>query len=241
MEPMELLHSSSQTQTQIMDDIETEAIPEGESIPRMKVMGQILNTYILAQSGSDLLIIDQHAAHERINLDRLKDSKRAKKAQQKLITPIPLDLGKKERHTRLAIELEPQQADAMNFLGYSLAEQDRELEHALSLVSKALEIKPDNGYITDSLGWVYFKMGKLDMAIETLLKALVIVDSDPVIYEHLGDAYKASGKMQDALNAWQLSLQVLKASEMGEPYSSEHRQRVQDKIRSHDSGAAPSK
>ncbi len=97
-----------QTQTQIMDDIETEAIPEGESIPKMKVMGQILNTYILAQSGSDLLIIDQHAAHERINLDRLKDSKKAKKAQQKLITPIPLNLGKKEsqlvEHYRPIIE-----------------------------------------------------------------------------------------------------------------------------------------
>lgn len=96
------------TQSQLMDDIETQPIEEGQKIPRMKVMGQILNTYILAQSGPDLLIIDQHAAHERINLDRLKDSKRAKKAQQKLITPIPLDLGKKEtqlvEHYRPVIE-----------------------------------------------------------------------------------------------------------------------------------------
>ncbi|MCK5309686.1 MAG: DNA mismatch repair endonuclease MutL [Thermoplasmata archaeon] len=95
-------------QTQIMDDIETEAISQGEAIPRMKVIGQILNTYILAQSGSDLLIVDQHAAHERINLDRLKNSKKAKKAQQKLITPIPLNLGKKEsqlvEHYRQIIE-----------------------------------------------------------------------------------------------------------------------------------------
>ncbi|MCK5398246.1 MAG: hypothetical protein KAJ33_08360, partial [Thermoplasmata archaeon] len=95
-------------QTQIMDDVQTEAISQGEAIPRMKVIGQILNTYILAQSGSDLLIVDQHAAHERINLDRLKDSKKAKKAQQKLITPIPLNLGKKEsqlvEHYRQIIE-----------------------------------------------------------------------------------------------------------------------------------------
>ena len=96
------------TQTNIMDEVQTQAISEGKTIPRMKVIGQILNTYILAQSGSDLLIIDQHAAHERINLDRLKDSAKAKKAQQKLITPIPLNLNKREsqlvEHYRPVIE-----------------------------------------------------------------------------------------------------------------------------------------
>ena len=95
-------------QAQLIEQAQAHDIPEGQNLPRMKVIGQILDTYILAQSGSDLLIIDQHAAHERINLDRLKDSKKAKKAQQKLITPIPLDLGKKEsqlvEHYRPVIE-----------------------------------------------------------------------------------------------------------------------------------------
>jgi DNA mismatch repair protein MutL len=95
-------------QKQLIEQASTQEVPEGNKIPKMKVIGQILDTYILAQSGSDLLIIDQHAAHERINLDRLKDSKKVKKAQQKLITPIPLNLSKKEsqlmEHYRSVIE-----------------------------------------------------------------------------------------------------------------------------------------
>lgn len=96
-------------QTQISEPDSTEEISESNMLPRMKVIGQILDTYILAQSGSDLVIIDQHAAHERINLHRLKDSGRAKKHEQKLITPIPLALGKREsqlvEHYRSIIEV----------------------------------------------------------------------------------------------------------------------------------------
>ena len=76
-------------------------------LPRMKVIGQILDTYILAQSGSDLLIIDQHAAHERVMLDKLRN-RPEKKLSQILITPILLGLGKKEsqlvEHFRPVIE-----------------------------------------------------------------------------------------------------------------------------------------
>jgi len=95
-------------QSQLMEQAKMDEISEGQMLPRMKVVGQILDTYILAQSGSDLLIIDQHAAHERINLERLKRAEKGKKSEQKLITPIPLNLSKKEsqliEHYRPVIE-----------------------------------------------------------------------------------------------------------------------------------------
>lgn len=82
-------------------------VEESATLPHLKVIGQILDTYILAQSGSDLMIIDQHAAHERIMLDKLRN-RPEKKSAQNLITPIPLNLGKKEsqlvEHFRPVIE-----------------------------------------------------------------------------------------------------------------------------------------
>jgi DNA mismatch repair protein MutL len=94
-------------QQQLFSEPETAEIPDSPRLPRMKVIGQILDTYILAQSGSDLLIIDQHAAHERVMLDKLR-SMPEKKSAQKLISPIPLNLGKREsqliEHYRPVIE-----------------------------------------------------------------------------------------------------------------------------------------
>jgi len=103
----DLAKVSNAIQKQLIQQASTQEVPEGDNLPKMKVIGQILDTYILAQSSSDLLIIDQHAAHERINLDRLSKSKVKKKAQV-LITPVPLNLSKKEsqliEHYRPVIE-----------------------------------------------------------------------------------------------------------------------------------------
>ncbi len=86
---------------------EQKEVAGSRMLPRMKVIGQILDTYILAQSGTDLMIIDQHAAHERVMLDRLKN-RPEKKGAQNLIAPILLSLGKKEaqlvEHFRPVIE-----------------------------------------------------------------------------------------------------------------------------------------
>jgi DNA mismatch repair protein MutL len=96
-------------QTLLSDDGPGEDISESQMLPRMKVIGQIMNTYILAQSGTDLLIIDQHAAHERVMLEKLKKAEKKRgKARQKLITPVPLSLDKREsqliEHYRETIE-----------------------------------------------------------------------------------------------------------------------------------------
>jgi len=101
--------ASSAAQTQIIEDEPPVDITEEGMLPRMKVIGQILDTYILAQSGSDLVIIDQHAAHERVMLEKLKRSEdKGAKAAQNLITPVPLAVNKREgqliEHYRHIIE-----------------------------------------------------------------------------------------------------------------------------------------
>ncbi len=84
-------------QKKLVEEEEGADIDESRMLPRMRLIGQMLDTYILAQSGTDLIIIDQHAAHERVMLDRLKRASSKGRVEQRLITPIPLRLGPKER------------------------------------------------------------------------------------------------------------------------------------------------
>jgi len=109
-EPMKALapRAREQEQTELFPPPKQEAeVASGGMLPRMRVIGQVLDTYILAQSGSDLIIIDQHAAHERVMLEKLRKAP-SKKTAQKLITPVLLGLGRKEaelvEHFRPVIE-----------------------------------------------------------------------------------------------------------------------------------------
>lgn len=109
------------------------------------------------------------------------------------------------------IALDADHADALNFLGYSLAEEGRDLERAESLIRRAIELKPQTGYMLDSLGWVLFQQGKAKEAVPHLEKALELEGDDPVIYEHLGDAYAVLGRDEDARSAWSAALELSEA------------------------------
>lgn len=85
------------------------------------------------------------------------------------------------------IALNPEHADALNYLGYSLADQERDLERAEVLIENALRVEPDNGYFVDSLAWVYFKQKKIRQAWQEIKRAVRFTDDDPVIWEHYGD------------------------------------------------------
>ena len=85
---------------------------------------------------------------------------------------------------------EPQNASALNFLGYLFADHDRNLEEAEDLVRRALALEPDNGAFVDSMGWVYYRMGRLAEARKELERAAELTHGDPVVREHLGDVYK---------------------------------------------------
>lgn len=106
------------------------------------------------------------------------------------------------------IDLNPDHANALNYLGYTYADLGINLEEAERLIQKALALKPDDGYITDSLGWVYFKQGRYEEALTLLLKAAERVGDDPIIFEHVGDAYRALGRVEEALVYYRKSLAI---------------------------------
>ena len=101
------------------------------------------------------------------------------------------------------LEIDPDHAEALNFLGYTWADNNINLDKALEYVLKAIRLKPGNGYIQDSLGWVYFRMGKFDRATKEILKALELEPNDPNIYEHLGDIYLEQGQKINAIQAYE--------------------------------------
>lgn len=107
---------------------------------------------------------------------------------------------------KTVLRLDPAHTNALNYLGYTYAEMGIKLEEAEQLVRKALEKQPDDGYITDSLGWIYFKRGMIDQAITILEKAVSLVPDDPVILEHLGDAYRQIKNKEKAVEFYQRSL-----------------------------------
>ncbi len=106
------------------------------------------------------------------------------------------------------ISKDPEHADALNYLGYSLAEQGRDLERAELLIDNALKVKPDNGYFVDSLAWVYFKQGRNRLAWQEIQRAVLLVDSDPVIWEHYGDIARALRLISEARKGYEKALEL---------------------------------
>jgi len=107
-----------------------------------------------------------------------------------------------EQQMRESLRLDPNHAAALNFLGYSLAEREQQLDEALELVQRALEIDAWNGAFLDSLGWVYYQRGEFERARDPLERAARELPHDPTILEHLGDLYQALGEHSLALTAW---------------------------------------
>ncbi len=117
--------------------------------------------------------------------------------------------GNKDQSIRImqkVIALEPDNATALNYLGYTYADLGIELELAESLIKKAMALNPDDGYITDSLGWVYYRKADYPKAIEYLERALTLSSHDPVVAEHLGDAYQKASNPEKALEIYKKAL-----------------------------------
>lgn len=111
------------------------------------------------------------------------------------------------------IEIKPDHADALNFIGYTWADRNIHLQQALKYILKAVELKPDNGYILDSLGWVYYRLKDYAKAIKWLEKSLELKPDDPHIYDHLGDSYNATNQKKRALEAYQTAYDMFEDEE----------------------------
>jgi tetratricopeptide (TPR) repeat protein len=97
-------------------------------------------------------------------------------------------------------------ANALNYVGYTLAEENRELDRALVLVTKASSLDPENGYILDSVAWVQFKKRNLEKAWEYIGYAVDVIEKDPTIWEHYGDIAAALGKTKEARKGYNFAL-----------------------------------
>ena len=104
-----------------------------------------------------------------------------------------------------ALELNPDQPAVLNYLGYSWIDQDMHLIEALAMIEKAVEAQPQDGYIVDSLGWAFYKLGRIDEAVATLERAVLLRPNDPELNDHLGDAYWKAGRELEARFQWKIA------------------------------------
>ncbi len=119
-----------------------------------------------------------------------------------------------EADFRKALELEPRQPMVQNYLGYSLVEQKRNLDEALGLIEAAVAGQPDDGYVTDSLGWVLYRLERYEEAVPHMLRAVELEPVDPVINDHLGDVLWKVGRTREAEFQWRRALSFGPATDL---------------------------
>jgi tetratricopeptide (TPR) repeat protein len=157
------------------------------------------------------------------------------------------------RYMQRVLEADPNNVNALNYIGYSWAERGENLDEAEELIRRALEISPDDGYITDSLGWVYYKMAELlfeesrndeahrllDRAQRQLVQAAELTGGDSVVSEHLGDVLLLRGDKQGALERYEEAV-GLEVRESEQPTLLEKRDRLRGDLgRKPATGQAP--
>ena len=111
-----------------------------------------------------------------------------------------------EADFRLALRLSPNQPLVLNYLGYGLVEKRIKLEEAQEMIQLAVNQRPNDGYITDSLGWVLYRVGKFEQAVPHMERAVELMPVDPIINDHLGDTYWMVGRKLEAAFQWRRAL-----------------------------------
>ena len=134
-----------------------------------------------------------------------------------------------EEEFKKVLAINPDNASALNYLGYMLADRGARLDEARDLISKAVERDPKNGAYLDSLGWVLFRLNKLPEAEEKLRQALEFMSRDPTVHDHLGDVYFKEGKIREAIAQWQSSVKEYQTSAPSEQDHTEEA-KVQKKL-----------
>jgi tetratricopeptide (TPR) repeat protein len=118
-----------------------------------------------------------------------------------------------EADFRQALVINPNQPQALNYLGYSMVEKGINLDEALGMIKRAVKARPDSGYIIDSLGWVLYRMGRYDDAIGYMERAAELEAVDPVVNDHLGDVLWAVGRHTEAEFQWHRALSFVDEGE----------------------------
>lgn len=120
------------------------------------------------------------------------------------------------------LELDPHDPYALNFVGYTWADRGENLEQALEYISEAVRLRPEDGAIRDSLGWVYYRLGDYERALAELELAAQLLSYDPEIFDHLGDTYRQLGRLEDAVAAYRQAIELLDPEENPERWQAIH-------------------
>lgn len=118
------------------------------------------------------------------------------------------DWTRAEPDLRTALRLAPTEPAVLNYLGYALLDRGLKLAESQKLIEEASRLKPDDGFITDSLGWAYFRTGQIAKAVPVLERAVVLEPGDPTINEHLGDAFWRAGRRIEARFRWRAAIDL---------------------------------
>lgn len=113
-----------------------------------------------------------------------------------------------EQDLKAAIEINPEQASLLNYLGYSWIDRNQNLDEALKMIEKAVQLSPGDGYILDSLAWAYYRLGRFDEAVAPMEEAIGTMASDPLVNDHLGDIYWMVGRQREAEIQWKRALSL---------------------------------
>ncbi len=127
-----------------------------------------------------------------------------------------------EKDLEIYIKENPNDAHALNYLGYSWADRNEKLGRALKLLEKATRLAPGDGFITDSLGWVLYRLKRYEESVGRMREAVRLEPDDPTIRDHLGDVLQAMGRIEEALAAWREALKLDKKNKA-----------IQEKIEKH--------
>jgi tetratricopeptide (TPR) repeat protein len=117
-------------------------------------------------------------------------------------------LPQAEADLQRSLQLSADQPLTLNYLGYTWIDHNRNLQKGLKMIEKAVRLKPDDGYIVDSLGWAHYRLGNYDAAVKYLEQAVVLRPEDPTLNDHLGDAYWRVGREREARFQWDQALKL---------------------------------
>lgn len=163
-----------------------------------------------------LLVIDLHQrlGHFDVCLDLLEEAQRRYPTDENVWFLLGTAHERKgsvdaaEKAFLKAIELNPSSDKSLNYLGYMLADRGIKLDQSIAYIERAVALDGHNGAYLDSLGWAQFKLGRLEPALDSLEKALAQIADDPVIYDHMAEVLVGLRRYDDALAAWQKSLDL---------------------------------
>ncbi|MDZ7904556.1 MAG: tetratricopeptide repeat protein [Cypionkella sp.] len=116
------------------------------------------------------------------------------------------EFDRAEADFRAALNLSPNQPNVLNYLGYSLVDRGQKLDEALDMIQRAVALRPDSGYIVDSLAWAYFRLNRFAEALPIMERAAQLEPVDPIVTDHLGDVYWANGRKREAVFQWRRAL-----------------------------------